>query len=103
MHSKPRAGQRAAVGPARGFFASGTIFLKSIVGDGCETESARTSAALVLLLLLLPVHTPTRREPARACVPVCRLYIAGSYGSTQGRLKKAILEHVISTASSLSP
>ena len=53
------------------------------------TESARTSATPVLLHAAC---ARARREPASA--PVC-LHFAGSFGSTQGRLNKAILEYVI--------
>ena len=59
------------------------------------TECDRTSAAPALLLL---VHA--RREPAS--VPVCLLF-AGRFGSTQARLKKAILEYAILQGSSCSP
>ena len=43
------------------------------------------------MLLLLPLHA--HRDPP-VSVPVC-LHFAGSSGSMQGRLEKAILEYVI--------
>ena len=79
-----------------GLFVPGTFLLKSIVEEG-DTVRDRTSAAPALLLLL-PLHA--RREPVS--VPVC-LHFADSFGSTQGRLTKAILEYAILQGSSFSP
>ena len=73
------------------------MLLKSIVEEGCDRERSNERCTRAAVLLL-PVHA--RREPAS--VPVC-LHFAGRFGSTQGRLKKAILEYAILQGSSRSP